>query len=395
MSKEVYVFVVCGSNEHIDTLHLSLKALLYFSKKEVLVLTDKTRNEIEIFHDNIIDVKTPKEYNHHEASIYLKTGIHQFLPKGNSYCYLDTDVIALNETCDEIFKQYVSPISFAPDHCEIQAFSANAVNCGCLYKCSEDREAYHKSFKNHDKNSELTSPLVKTYQKRVEDWYGDLQKSFLTKVFYTVRYYMSFPKFWLNKEIYFDKKRKLWATKDGQIFKYELDVKSIAREANLKYTLWYNEWRNKKGQNIFKTDCDHLTQAIYNTFQINVKEKNWQHWNGGVFLFDDDSHEFLSSWFKKSIQVFDEPEWRTRDQGTLIATVWEFTLQDHPTLSKEWNFIADFHNNQLVVSNETDELSDDLFKTTYKPKFAHVFHEWGNQKWEVWNWVLAKTRQGE
>ena len=93
MNNEFYVFVVCGSKEHIDTLHLSLKALTSFSEKDVLVLTDSTRNEIDVIHDSIIDVQTPIEYNHHQASIYLKTGIHRFLPIGNLYCYLDSNGI--------------------------------------------------------------------------------------------------------------------------------------------------------------------------------------------------------------------------------------------------------------------------------------------------------------
>jgi hypothetical protein len=390
MSKEVYVFVVCGSKEHIDTLHLSLKALKLFSQKDILVLTDGTRNEIGINHEAIVDVQTPKEYNHHQASIYLKTGIYQFLPKGKLYCYLDTDVIALDSSCDEVFQQYKAPISFAPDHCEIQVFSAYAVNCGCADKCFEDREAYYKSVKKHDKNYELTGKKSRIYQKMVEDWYEELQRSFLTKIFYTIRYYLSFPKFWLSKEIYFDKKRKLWSTKDGEIVKYQLDVKSIAKEANLKYTLWFNQWKNRKGENIFRTDCDHLAEAIYNTFKVEVKDKNWQHWNGGVFLFNDESHAFLTAWQKKSVQIFNQPLWKTRDQGTLIATAWEFGLQNHPTLSKEWNFIADFYNNNLVVSKETDTISDDLFKTTCKAKFIHIFHQWGNENWEVWNWVKMK-----
>ena len=390
MNNEFYVFVVCGSKEHIDTLHLSLKALTSFSEKDVLVLTDSTRNEIDVIHDSIIDVQTPIEYNHHQASIYLKTGIHRFLPIGNLYCYLDTDVIAMDKSCDAIFQQYNSPITFAPDHCKIQAFSSYAVNCGCADKCSEDREAYYKSVKKHDKNSELTSPMAKTYQKCIEDWYAELQKSFLTKIFYTIRYFSSFPKFWLSKDIYFDKKRKLWATKDGEIVKYEVNLKSIAKEANLKYMLLVNEWKNKKGENIFKTDCDHLTLAIKRTFQVDVRDKNWQHWNGGVFLFNNESHNFLSDWHQKSILIFNEPEWQTRDQGTLISTVWEFGLQNHPILSKEWNFIADFHNNKLVVSKSAGYISDDLFRTAYMPKFIHVFHEWGNEKWEVWNWIKAK-----
>ena len=390
MKNELYVFVVCGSKEQIETLRLSLKALKLFSRKNIYVITDSTRNEIEIIHDSIIDVKTPTQYNNHQASIYLKTGIYQFLPKGHIYCYLDSDVIAIDSDCDAIFNEYITPISFAPDHCKTQAFSAYAVNCGCLDECADDRVAFFKSLKKYENNDQLLSPDAKSFRKKIEDKYNEIQKSFLSKAFYALRYYLSFPKFWLSKEVYFDKKRRLWAKKSGEIVKYELDVKSIAKEANLKYTLWFNEWKNNKGKNIFKTDCDHLTKAILNTFQIEIKERNWQHWNGGVFLFNDNSHDFLSSWHNKSLEIFNFQPWKTRDQGTLIATAWEFGLQNHPTLSKEWNFIADFHNKNLVVSKETDTISDDLFKTTYTAKFIHVFHEWENEKWEVWKWLKTK-----
>lgn len=85
-----FVFVVCGSAEHISTLNLSLKFLRRYSAYPVLVVTDSSRNEIAIEHDNIIDVETPQQYSHHEASIFLKTGLHKFLPdiNTNKYCYL-------------------------------------------------------------------------------------------------------------------------------------------------------------------------------------------------------------------------------------------------------------------------------------------------------------------
>ena len=127
----IFVFVVCGSKEHIDTLHFSLKALKKFSKNKIIVLTDSMRNEIPIAHDNVIDIKTPEHFNHHQASIYLKTGINKFLPQGNLYCYLDTDVVALSSKVDDIFSFYIAPISFTSDHCKIDVFSPSAVNCGC------------------------------------------------------------------------------------------------------------------------------------------------------------------------------------------------------------------------------------------------------------------------
>lgn len=390
MTKDVFVFVVCGSKEHIDTLHFSLAYLKRFSEKSIVVLTDSSRNEINIEHTYVIDVNTPEHFNHHQASIYLKTGIHKFLPKGKRYCYLDTDVVALNESCDDIFKEYQAPITFAPDHCKVRSFSPYAVNCKCLEKCAKDRENFAKTFKKYDRTEEIKSKFVKEQQEKIEALYLRIQKSFLIKIIYALKYYLSYPRFWLDKNLYFDKRKKLWATRNGDIVKYELDVKSIAREANLKYTLWFNKWKNSSGDSIFEFDCDHLTDYISDTFQINVLEKNWQHWNGGVFLFDDKSIDFLNSWHHKTMHIFNLSEWKTRDQGTLIATAWEFELQNHPTLSKEWNFIADFHNNQLVLSKETNSISDDLFKTNYQPKFIHVFHEWGNTKWEVWNWIKSK-----
>ena len=393
MAKNIYVFVVCGSKEHIDTLHFSLKHLLAFSNNEILVLTDSSRNEVKVEHSQIIDIATPKEFNHHQASIYLKTGIYKFLPKGNLYCYLDTDVIAIDLKSDKIFNEFTSPISFAPDHCTVQHFSAYAVNCGCLNKCEDDRNLFFEILKKQDRNVTPVDFKTQKVRKTLERKISEIQNSFLDKVIYAIRYYLSFPKFWLNKDIYYNKANKTWHLKNGKIIKYEIDVKSLAKEANLKYTMWFNKWKNHKGENIFEFDCNHLTAAIYETFGIEVKEKKWQHWNGGVFLFDDSSHDFLEAWHSKTVEIFKNKKWKTRDQGTLIATAWEFGLQNHPTLSKEWNFIADFHNNKLALSQKSNTITDDLFQTSYQPKFIHIFHEWGNENWEVWKWVKSKKTQ--
>ena len=86
--KNSFIFVVCGAREHIDTLHFSLEYLKKYTSNEIWVLTDTSRNELPILHDKIVDVQTPGEFNHHQASIFLKTGIHHYFPKGNRYCYL-------------------------------------------------------------------------------------------------------------------------------------------------------------------------------------------------------------------------------------------------------------------------------------------------------------------
>ncbi len=145
------------------------------------------------------------------------------------------------------------------------------------------------------------------------------------------------------------------------------------------------------GEDIFDYKCNHLTKQIKNTFNIDVKDKNWQHWNGGVFLFNEKSHRFLDQWHLKTMEIFNNKSWKTRDQGTLIANVWEFGLENHPTLSKEWNFIADFYNKELALNKVEDTISDNSFKTAYKPKFIHVFHNWKNTDWEIWQWIESKS----
>jgi hypothetical protein len=91
------------------------------------------------------------------------------------------------------------------------------------------------------------------------------------------------------------------------------------------------------------------------------------------------------------MQIFNDPAWKTRDQGTLIATAWEFGLQDQKLLSKRFNFIADFYNHSLEVDASKNRISDDFFKTSYSPAFVHVFHHFGTKGWDVWDWIENKV----
>ena len=146
-------------------------------------------------------------------------------------------------------------------------------------------------------------------------------------------------------------------------------------------------WFNEKGENIFKLRCDHLKEYIKNKFGIDIKKRKWQHWNGGVFLFNDSSHKFLELWHTKTMNIFEDPKWKTRDQGTLIATAWEFGLNNHKTLSKKWNFIADYYNPQLKLNKDKTKISDDSFRTSYEPAFIHIYHNFGLKGWSIWDWV--------
>ena len=107
-------------------------------------------------------------------------------------------------------------------------------------------------------------------------------------------------------------------------------------------------------------------------------------------MFNDSSADFLESWHQKTVHIFTLPNWKTRDQGTLIATVWEFGLQNQPTLSKKWNFLADYHNSGLALKATDNLISDNGFKNSYAPNFIHVYHNWGKKDWSVWQWIETK-----
>jgi hypothetical protein len=145
----------------------------------------------------------------------------------------------------------------------------------------------------------------------------------------------------------------------------------------------------RDGLEVFDARCNHLQLEIENAFQIKIDEANWQHWNGGVFLFDDQSEDFLHAWHSKTMQIFSMPNWKTRDQGTLIATAWELGLQNQPLLSSEFNFIADYGNSQI---KHKGNLVFNLTETrNVSPYFIHVYHHWGDKSWDVWKEVEKRT----
>lgn len=383
-----FVFVVCGAKEHIDTLHFSLERLKRYSQNEIIVLTDSLRNETKIEHSLIIDVETPKHFNHHQASIYLKTGIYNFLPKGYNYCYLDTDVIALNKEVDKIFNEFESPITFAPDHCIVKKFSPYAVNCGCTEKWEIKRKLFEEVSLKYNKNEQIIGKEQLDSQKKLLSYFDQLKTNFLLKTITASRYFLSLKKFHLNEKYYFDKKERVWI--DKKIEKpilYESPIKKIEKETGFKYNKWTQNWHDNEGNNIWQDECEHLPQFIYNKYKININS-NWQHWNGGVFLFNDESTSFLRSWHNKTLEIFEDKEWRTRDQGTLIATANEFVLQNHKTLSKNWNFIADFYNKGIDFYEE-GYFTDDFWKTKYKVNFIHIYHHWGDKEWDLWNRIVS------
>lgn len=385
-----FVFVVCGSREHIDTLHFSLKYLLRFSSNKICVVTDSARNEIPVQHTEVVDVKTPLHLNHHQASIYLKTGLHKFLATGFQYCYLDSDVVALNSYCNKIFEEQSGLVTFAADHCRLPQFSPSAVNCGCLEQYKKQTGELEALIVKHDPALRHKDPDIEKKKRVLIKKLEEIRKDKLSYFFISMRFNLARKQFKLDDDTFFVKSKKAWYDKEGQQIIEQIDTLEDAVHKNSPYR-WNperNQWLTSEGKNVYDLSCNHLAEKIFDTFGIEIVNKNFQHWNGGVFLFDDNSHEFLEAWHKKTMKIFELPDWKTRDQGTLIATAWEFGLQNQSLLPLQFNFIADYNNAELVVDEEGN-FSNDGMTTKVKPSLVHIYHSFGRTGWPIWDYVTT------
>lgn len=150
-------------------------------------------------------------------------------------------------------------------------------------------------------------------------------------------------------------------------------------------------------------ECDHLRQAIKSKFGVDVSDPEWRHWNGGVFVFDSESAEFLDTWHRFTRSVFNDPGWRTRDQGTLIATVWKFRLQNQPTLPGAYNYIVDAMRGIPDVRRPSLATADYRVDNTYsfdptsdltRPHFLHFINgSVGARGWKNWDDAEALLRR--
>lgn len=437
MRKEnIFVFAVCGSDEHIETLNFSLGYLKQFCSTPIIVVTDRSRTPAPIEHDRVVDTTTPAAFDNHQASIFLKTNLHRILPIGPNYCYLDSDVVAVRPGIEQIFMYQSGPVTFASDHCKLNYFSPSAVHCSCsLAHNPEEARKLERLIQFHGKKSDRMADkekallaALKEYDETVLQLTPELmvKRDQLIELFRQAkRNPLLFP-FVLLFKILPHFRRKLnssvWTDREGNIlidqsrqgltdyiqtklgFKWDgpsdtwFDEKGdpifadstlqIEKSSSFRFDGTERIWKNAEGTPVFMYQCDHLREQIQAKFGIEVTQPNWQHWNGGVFLFNEDSLEFLDAWHKMTMEIFEDPQWKTRDQGTLIATVWKMQVQDQGTLPIEFNFLADYYNPKLRFDPERG-FSLDNFKHAHRPYFAHIYHQWGNEEWSVWQWVKS------
>ena len=140
--------------------------------------------------------------------------------------------------------------------------------------------------------------------------------------------------------------------------------------------------------------CYHLQKEIKKEFGVNISPADWQHPNGGFFLFDKGSVAFLDKWHELSLRIFSKPYWKTRDQATLAVTYWLFGLNKKPYLPVEFNYIADYYTENLIFNPDFGFSNNGLINTV-KPWFVHVYHHFGDKNWPVWNYIDNVIHQNE
>lgn len=382
--EKIFVYAVCGAAKYLDELHYSIQALsVHCPGQRIIVVTDSSRNDYRIRYSDVIDIETPKELNNHEASIYLKTSLGKTLATGALYCYLDADVIALNADAKEIFEQFEDKVLFAADYRKLREFSPFAANCECVERRAQKKQLL-EILEAHDTDQPDNLPRKNELKQLLDE----LGRNLITKWLADIRFRLSGNVFRLNDSYFFYKDKKVWKDASGNTVMYDFDdiEEDLAAQLGLRYIRETNTWLTQKGEDVISNECDHLVGLIKKKFGVSVTELNWQHWNGGVFLFDDSGREFLNSWHQKTIEIFGDDAWTTRDQGTLVATVWEFGLQNNRVLGPKWNYLPE-RDIETLVCDDGVSLQIDGQNHLVTPNFIHFYHHFNDAQFNLWNWA--------
>jgi hypothetical protein len=395
-----FVFVVCGGKEFIEELNFSLKFLRYFSKFPIIVLTDTSRNEIKIEHNQIIDVQTPKQYTNHQAHLFLETGLPNFVQMNDDdiYCYIDSDIVAINDDINKVFDEYEFPIRFAKDHCTIDYFSAGIMNCGCKNEFDLIESQFHFMQSYYPKYNQ-ENEVIRSDHEKLKEWFIKVRNNPFSDKLEGIRYL--FKRYlWLKNKIkqknnfIFDKNDRCWYNSSGDLLDYDYNYykKQLWKKHDIRFI--NNRWENRNGNELVPAYpyCHHLREHILKNYKISIPS-NWQHYNGGVFLFKKESKDFMNLWHKNMLFEFEHKNKRIYDdQGTLIAAVWESGIQDQKPMSIKYNFITDPENKDVRFDSDLGYTFNN-FKTKFKPAFLHIYHDWGNLEWDIWQSVIKLGKE--
>ena len=411
-NKNIFVFAVCGVESWLNQLNISLKYLRSFSKNEIIVVTDLSRNKIDILHNNIINFKTPQDIDNIKASIFLKISLHKILDMANNYCYLDSCVIAVRKGVDKIFNHNYGKITFSPDFCKFNEASPYLVNCNCLAeRYNEQKELNdilfkYKDYKDEGKElNEVLKDENNLFRKSVIYLIAHLQVK-IKKIFF--KYYAEseqnrsgmikfnfykllkiklFDKLNISEHWIYNKFNKAWLDENNNILycKHLQLSDYIENKTNFRYDKEINEWVNKNNSKVFYEPlCNHLKDLIKIEFKLIITKSDWQHWNSSVFLFNSKSVDFLDLWHSYALLAFNNAYFKTNDIPSLAAAVWKFNYQNKQNFPTEFQLIANLKaKNAKYIGN--NEYSINEGKTIISPYFINTGNGFGNKNWEIWN----------
>jgi hypothetical protein len=436
-SEDRFVLVALGGEEHLAAAELAVAQLRRYSRRRVTVLTDPRRNRRPLA-VAALPVATPVELADAAAAAWLKTSLHRHLDMGHRWCYLDGDVLAVREGVDQVFLYRFGPVTFAPDHCRLPHFSAHAVRCSCRTpervrqaeeldallrridprppELAPARQALLAAIREHERRHEAPPPEVAARRRRVEELLARFAGSPLALLLALAARHQPelgarlLLELWRHRDVSrvvdaamgdlpswvrcrtgftWQAAERRGYDRLGRLLLVDVPF-HVARESPFRFDVEREEWLDGEGRLVFYTGCDHLRQAIRRRFGVEVADPDWQHWNGGVFLFDRAAAPFLDTWHEWTMQAFADPEWHDRDQGALVAAAWRHGLQAQGTLPVEHNFLADWNDRQLSC-DEARGLSRDGGQTWVDPYLVHVYHHWGDRAWPVWQWIERRS----
>jgi hypothetical protein len=358
---KAFVYSVVGKGKHSARVDNSVRLLQSMTNKEIYVVAGKDRHNVSSS-GNKIEVALPKDLDDHEASIWLKTSLNKYLPTGKRYAYLDSDVLPVHNP-DAIFEQFKDPIMFARDQATIDRFSPYAVSCGCLKDKIDQQLALQEQidqFANYSK-SILPKDVLFEKQKRLKRLLSD--EMIFQKWLRFIRFNLARKKYHLSGEFYFDKEKSIWYDNDEEIILYHEPNQHIQQHSPYTHDDQTNRWLNAKHEDIHDVQCSHLRESLLNKFDVAADGKELL-WNGGIFLFDEGSNDFMNTWHQIVCDILSDHRWRTRDQAALYITSRKFNLdpaENH--LEKKWNW--------LITENTELDL---LMNEKVKPHFVHLMH---------------------
>lgn len=396
-----FVYAVCGERYYIETLNFSLAFLRKFSNYPIWIITDSARNEIPISHNNIVDIRTPVEYNNHQASIFLKTGLSIFLPKMEQgiSCYLDSDVIVLGPECNNIFHNYNPPVSFAPDHCAFGEYSPHAFQCSCEEEFVAGAETFRQKIKGYFPDFSFDSQQANADLKKLTALFGEMKKHPLRNTSTIIRYLIARYIFPVEKvqlgEFVFMKKNRCWYNANNEMISF--DNRYHRKKLWKKHRIFFNNGdcydENHRLLTPRTAHCTHLSEYLKKKYGVDIPT-SWRHWNGGVFLFDFRSEEFMKCWHNTVQHEFSNSLTKTRDQSALAMCVWKNHLEQHPTLPVAFNFITGIGSGNIRWNADTGYSTPDANQIP-DIHFLHVCNRWGDASWDIWQSVLSlAAREG-